>query len=155
MKIEPHTITIRQLVDGYRNDDEEGVVAFGGKLDIRPKYQREFIYSDEEQKEFWRGITSNMMTPEEIEAIHKAEVESDDVESGGAQESALSIRKFTDSQKRAAYERQGGKCTDCGKRFEFEEMHGDHRMPWSRGGHTVPDNLQMLCRLCNLKKSNL
>ena len=44
---------------------------------------------------------------------------------------------------------------DCGKRFEFEEIHGDHRMPWSRGGHTVPDNLQMLCRLCNLKKSNL
>ena len=44
---------------------------------------------------------------------------------------------------------------DCGKHFEFEEMHGDHRMPWSRGGHTVPDNLQMLCRLCNLKKSNL
>ena len=50
MKIEPHTITIRQLVDGYRNDEEEGVVAFGGKLDVRPKYQREFIYSDVEQK---------------------------------------------------------------------------------------------------------
>ena len=50
MKIEPHTITIRDLVAGYRNDDEEGVVAYGGKLDVRPKYQREFIYSDDEQK---------------------------------------------------------------------------------------------------------
>ena len=74
--------------------------------------------------------------------------------SGGEQESALSIRKFTDSQKRAAYERQGGKCADCGKRCDFEEMHGDHKTPWSKGGHTLPDNLQMLCRTCNLKKGN-
>ena len=50
MKIEPHTITVRELVDGYRNDEEEGVVAFGGKLDVRPRYQREFIYSDTEQR---------------------------------------------------------------------------------------------------------
>ena len=57
MKIEPHTITVRQLVDGYRNDDEEGVVAFGGKLDVRPKYQREFIYSDAEQKSVIDTVT--------------------------------------------------------------------------------------------------
>ena len=50
MKIEPHVIKVRDLVARYRNDDEEGVVAFGGKLDVRPKYQREFIYSDAEQK---------------------------------------------------------------------------------------------------------
>ncbi len=50
MKIEPHTITVRDLVAGYVNSEEEGVVAYGGKLDVRPKYQREFIYSDAEQK---------------------------------------------------------------------------------------------------------
>ena len=74
--------------------------------------------------------------------------------SGGERESALSIRKFTDSQKRAAYERQDGKCADCGRRFDFEEMHGDHIVPWSKGGHTSPDNLQMLCRTCNLRKGD-
>ena len=41
--------------------------------------------------------------------------------SGGEQERALSIRKFTDSQKRDAYERQGGRCADCGRHFEFEK----------------------------------
>ena len=61
MKIEPHTITIRQLVDGYRNDYEEGVVAFGGKLDIRPKYQREFIYSDAEQKAVIDTVTTRFV----------------------------------------------------------------------------------------------
>lgn len=31
-------------------------------------------------------------------------------------------------------------------------MHADHIQPWSKGGHTTPDNCQMLCRDCNLKK---
>lgn len=67
-------------------------------------------------------------------------------------EKALSIRAFDQRTKRAAYERQGHKCAICGEEFEFEQMHGDHIKPWSRGGHTTPDNCQMLCRDCNLKK---
>ena len=43
-------------------------------------------------------------------------------------------------------------CPICGKHFEFEEMHADHIVPWSKGGKTTPDNCQMLCRDCNLKK---
>ena len=43
-------ITVRQLFDGYQDHDWEGVVGFDGKLDIRPKYQREFIYDDERQR---------------------------------------------------------------------------------------------------------
>ena len=38
------------------------------------------------------------------------------------------------------------------KTFEFEKMHADHITPWSKGGKTTPDNCQMLCRDCNLKK---
>jgi hypothetical protein len=45
MTIELHQISIRDLVNGYANSDEEGVVGYGGKLDIRPKYQREFVYN--------------------------------------------------------------------------------------------------------------
>ena len=46
------------------------------------------------------------------------------------------------------------KCVYCGETFEFEEMHSDHIVPWSNGGKTVHENCQMLCRDCNLKKSN-
>jgi hypothetical protein len=49
MKIELHKIPIRELVKDYRNSDEEGVKGYGGKLDIRPKYQREFVYKDEQR----------------------------------------------------------------------------------------------------------
>ena len=67
-------------------------------------------------------------------------------------ERALSIRAFTNRDKRTAYERQKGICPICGKHFEIEKMHADHITPWSKGGHTTPDNCQMLCRDCNLKK---
>lgn len=64
----------------------------------------------------------------------------------------LSIRAFDRRMQLAAYEKQGHKCAICGEEFEFEQMHGDHIKPWSKGGHTTPDNCQMLCRDCNLKK---
>ncbi|MBR1626320.1 MAG: DUF262 domain-containing protein [Bacteroidales bacterium] len=50
MEVKLHEITVRQLVEGYENREDEGVVGFGGKLDIRPPYQREFIYSADKQK---------------------------------------------------------------------------------------------------------
>lgn len=45
MKIRLTKITIRDLFNGYDNKFEDGVTGFGGKLDIRPKFQREFIYN--------------------------------------------------------------------------------------------------------------
>ena len=361
MKIEPHMITVRDLVAGYANSEEEGVVAYGGKLDVRPKYQREFIYSDAEQKAvidtvtkgyplnvmYWAvredgtyevmdgqqrtlsiceyvagkfdyffryfsnlsseeqnrildygltvyfceggddeklewfktiNIAGKELTDQELlnavyagpwtadmkrffskptgpaytlanrylkgepirqdymetvlewisdgcvksyMALHQHDTTAmaewlyfkgvidwvqtlfpkyrremkgldwggmfrlygknkydpatmendiqrlmadDDVQkksgiyeyllSGRERESALSIRKFTESQKRTAFERQGGTCRICGRRFSYEEMEGDHIVPWSRGGKTVPENLQMLCRRDNALKSN-
>jgi HNH endonuclease len=70
-------------------------------------------------------------------------------------ERALSIRAFTERDRRAAYERQKGICPMCGEHFELAEMHADHIVPWSKGGHTTPENCQMLCRDDNLRKSNI
>src|ERR1700723_2906684 len=49
MKIELKEITIRDLANGYEDNDEGGVVGYNGKLDIRPPYQREFIYKDKQR----------------------------------------------------------------------------------------------------------
>ena len=67
----------------------------------------------------------------------------------------LSIRAFSENQKREAYERQGGICPKCGKKYELREMQADHITPWSKGGKTVSDNCQMLCADCNRKKSDI
>ncbi len=49
MKIELKKINIRELSKNYVDNTEEGVIGYDGKLDIRPKYQREFIY-DKDQR---------------------------------------------------------------------------------------------------------
>ena len=49
MKIELKEITVRELTNGYQDNAENGVVGYGGELDIRPPYQREFIYKDKQR----------------------------------------------------------------------------------------------------------
>lgn len=49
MDIELREITVRELAEGYLDNAEGGVVGYGGKLDIRPPYQREFIYKDKQR----------------------------------------------------------------------------------------------------------
>lgn len=49
MKIELQEISVRELSEGYEDNAEGGVTGFGGKLDIRPPYQREFIYRDQQR----------------------------------------------------------------------------------------------------------
>lgn len=49
MNIELHRIKVRDLFVGYKDSQEEGVVAYGGRLDVRPKYQREFVYDDKKR----------------------------------------------------------------------------------------------------------
>ncbi|MCZ7580583.1 MAG: DUF262 domain-containing protein [Fimbriimonadaceae bacterium] len=51
MRIDLKNITVRQLVEGYVDKAEEGVSGYGGKLNIRPAYQREFIYKDKQRNE--------------------------------------------------------------------------------------------------------
>lgn len=65
MKIELHEIPVRDLVEGYRDSQEEGVTGYGGRLDIRPKYQREFVYRDKQRdaviETLRRGFPLNVM----------------------------------------------------------------------------------------------
>jgi Protein of unknown function DUF262/HNH endonuclease len=49
VKIELKEIIVREVAEGYLDTAEEGVVGYGGRLDIRPKYQREFVYDDKKR----------------------------------------------------------------------------------------------------------
>jgi len=69
------------------------------------------------------------------------------------QEKYLSIRAFTDKMKREAYERQGGICPSCKKKYDISEMEADHITPWHENGKTIAENCQMLCKQDNRTKS--
>lgn len=66
-------------------------------------------------------------------------------------EKVLSVRTFSDRDKRTAYERQNGICPICGNKHNIEDMHGDHIVEWANGGKTIIDNLQMVCHTCHKK----
>ncbi len=59
MNIELKEITIGELAEGYKDNAEEGVVGYGGNLDIRPPYQREFIYKDKQRDAVIDTVTKN------------------------------------------------------------------------------------------------
>jgi len=49
VKIELKEVTVREVANGYLDSAEEGVVGYGGLLDIRPRYQREFVYDEKKR----------------------------------------------------------------------------------------------------------
>lgn len=53
--------------------------------------------------------------------------------------------------RRAIFERDGGRCVQCGSNFDLQY---DHILPLSRGGATTVENLQLLCTDCNLGKAD-
>jgi len=59
MKITPKEITVRELAAGYQDDGENGVVGFDGRLDIRPPYQREFVYKDAQRDAVINTVTKD------------------------------------------------------------------------------------------------
>lgn len=59
MKIELKEIPIREVVAGYIDSAEEGVTGYGGRLNIRPKFQREFIYDAKERNAVIRTVKNN------------------------------------------------------------------------------------------------
>lgn len=59
MDIKLKEITVRQLTTGYEDKAEAGVVGYGGKLDIRPPFQREFVYKDKQRDAVINTVTKD------------------------------------------------------------------------------------------------
>ena len=65
MKIEPKSIKVSDIFESYSDNGDDGVFAYGGKLAIRPAYQREFVYSTEQAEAVMhtilKGVPLNVM----------------------------------------------------------------------------------------------
>jgi hypothetical protein len=92
MKIELKEITVRELTAGYQDNQENGVVGFGGKLDIRPPYQREFIYKDKQRDAVIETITKNFP----LNVMYWAVREDSNFEVIDGQQRTISIAQFVE-----------------------------------------------------------
>jgi len=90
MNIELKEITIRELTDGYEDNNENGVVGYGGKLDIRPPYQREFIYKDKQREAVIDTVTKDFP----LNVMYWAVQEDGNFEVIDGQQRTISISQF-------------------------------------------------------------
>jgi predicted restriction endonuclease len=51
--------------------------------------------------------------------------------------------------------RDGNKCRLCGITLTGDDIHFDHIFPWSKGGETTLENLQVLCSKHNFAKGDV
>lgn len=90
MQIELKSIPIRDLIAGYENDPDTGVVGYGGRLDIRPPYQREFRYDLKQQQ----AVINTIMKGFPLNIMYWSVVGDDQYEMIDGQQRTLSICEF-------------------------------------------------------------
>ena len=90
MKIDLKEITVKRLTEGFVDNAEQGVVAYGGKLDIRPPYQREFIYKDKQRD----AVIDSVRKEFPLNVMYWAVREGGDYEVIDGQQRTLSICQY-------------------------------------------------------------
>ena len=94
MEVKPLKVTVRELYKGFVDDDEGGVFGFDGKLDIRPPYQREFIYPEKDSRAVINSILNNFP----LNAMYWADKGDGSFEIIDGQQRTLSICRFISGQ---------------------------------------------------------
>jgi len=90
MIIELKKIPVRELTNGYADNAEAGVVGYGGRLDVRPPYQREFIYKDKQRD----AVIDTIIKDFPLNVMYWAVRENGDFEVIDGQQRTISICQF-------------------------------------------------------------
>ncbi|MCY3915448.1 MAG: DUF262 domain-containing protein [Chloroflexi bacterium] len=90
MKIQQLDLTVRDLVAGYRDDGDGGVVGYGGALDIRPPFQREFIYDAKERN----AVINSILKGFPLNVMYWADREDGSYEIIDGQQRTISIAQY-------------------------------------------------------------
>ena len=92
MKIELLDLTVQELVEDYEDAGEDGVTGYGGKLDIRPPFQREFIYNDKERN----AVIDSILKGFPLNVMYWADREDGTFEIIDGQQRTISIAQYVD-----------------------------------------------------------
>ena len=92
MKIKRLKLTIRELVQGYHDDSqgESGVTSYDGLLDIRPPYQREFVYEGKQRDAVIESVNNSFP----LNAMYWAERDDGTFEIVDGQQRTISICQY-------------------------------------------------------------
>ena len=92
MKIELLDLTVQELVEDYNDDGEGGVTGYGGKLDIRPPFQREFVYKDKQRN----AVIDSILKGFPLNVMYWADREDGTFEIIDGQQRTISIAQYVE-----------------------------------------------------------
>ena len=92
MKIELLDLTVQEIVEDYEDAGEGGVTGYGGKLDIRPPFQREFIYNDKERN----AVIDSILKGFPLNVMYWADRENGEFEIIDGQQRTISVAQYVE-----------------------------------------------------------
>lgn len=124
-----HLCTFTRRFGGWRKALEEFVKYINGEVIYRESHKEDVAQGNEDKPSTNNTKFKNRKTPREPSNRLKVQV----------------------------LMRDGNRCRLCGVECNdgLHNIHFDHIIPWSKGGETVLENLQVLCNDCNLAKGNI
>ena len=94
MKIEPKQIKVREVFDSYADNGDDGVFAYGGRLAIRPPYQREFVYNNEQAE----AVIQTVLKGFPLNVMYWVRIGNDSYEVLDGQQRTLSVMQYLKHQ---------------------------------------------------------
>lgn len=94
----------------------------------------------------WRNLEEQISTLMADDEVTNKKGVYEYVLSNGTAVNKLSLREFSEKDKRTAYERQHGLCPIDGQHYEISEMEAHHIVAWDMGGKTILDNCVMVAK---------
>ena len=87
-------IKVRDVFDCYADNGDDGVFAYGGRLAIRPPYQREFVYNNEQAE----AVIQTVLKGFPLNVMYWVRVGNDRYEVFGRSQRTLSVMQYLKHQ---------------------------------------------------------
>lgn len=100
MEITERRIKVCDVFENYENDDEEGVTGYDDRLDIRPKYQREFVYKDDKRN----AVIDTVLQGLPLNVMYWAKTGEDTYEVLDGQQRTISLMEYVDGNYSIQYD---------------------------------------------------
>ena len=94
MKITEIKVKVSELAQGYEDNAENGVVAWNKKLDVRPAYQREFVYDEKKRN----AVIDTLIKGYPLNIMYWAKNDDDSYEIIDGQQRTISICQFLNNE---------------------------------------------------------